>query len=74
MSVDQNFRYCSSHDFHSNFGINEYLSSSKSCSAQNCNIRNLDNNNNKLLLSCHTVYNEEYRKVYKMEGSQATSK
>ena len=35
---------------------------------------NNNNNNNSLLRSCPTVYNQEYSKVYEMEGAQAAWK
>jgi len=48
LPLDNNFCLCSTHDFHSNYDINECLLSGQSFSLRNCNIRNLSANFDKL--------------------------
>ena len=49
MPTDQNFRYYSSHDFHSDHDIIECSSDAKSFSALHCNIRSLAANYDNML-------------------------
>ena len=49
MPTDQNFRYYSSHDFHSDHDIIECSSDAKSFSALHCNIRSLTANYDNML-------------------------
>ena len=48
MPLDNNFCFLSTHDFHSNYDINECLLSGQSFSLINCNIRSLSANFDKL--------------------------
>ena len=48
MPLDKNFCFYSTHDFHSNYDINECLLSGQSFSLINCNIRSLSANFDKL--------------------------
>ena len=50
------------------------MSLSSNCSRTRTIINSTNNNNNSLLRSCPTVYNQEYSKVYEMEGAQAAWK
>ena len=49
MPFDQNFNYYTTHDFHFNYDINDFLSHSKSFAALNCNIRSLQGNHDNLV-------------------------
>ena len=49
MPFDQNFNYYTTHDFHSNYDINDFSSHSKSFAALNCNIRSLQGNHDNLV-------------------------
>lgn len=44
MPSDQNFNYYTTHDFHSNYDINDFSTHSKSFAALHCNIRSLQCN------------------------------
>ena len=48
MPLENNFCFYSTHDFHSNYDINECLLSGQSFSLINCNIRSLSANYDKL--------------------------
>ena len=70
--LNLNFKYYSSHDFHSDYDISECSSNNKTFSAINCNIRNLAANfdkgsqvylNNYLPISLLSIFNKLLEKV-----------
>ena len=49
MPSDQNFNYYTTHDFHSNYDINDFSRHSKSFAPLKCNIRSLQGNHENLV-------------------------